>query len=158
MSYSVRRSEQAVITDIGEAFDIHPKNKQEVGKRLAKAALQVAYGQPVLGEGPVYKSMKVEGEKVILTFGNVGDGLTTSDRNRYGYVNGFSIAGADRKFVWAKAYIDGNKVVVFSEKVPNPVAVRYGWSNNPYDDNLVNSAGLLASPFRTDQWKGITEK
>ena len=67
-------------------------------------------------------------------------------------------AGADRKFVWAKAYIDGNKVVVFSEKVPNPVAVRYGWSNNPYDDNLVNSAGLLASPFRTDQWKGITEK
>lgn len=90
--------------------------------------------------------MKVEGEKVILTFGNVGDGLTTSDRNRYGYVNGFSIAGADRKFVWAKAYIDGNKVVVFSEKVPNPVAVRYGWSNNPYDDNLVNSAGLLASP------------
>ena len=95
---------------------------------------------------------------MILTYGNVGEGLTTSDRNRYGYVNGFSIAGADRKFVWAKAYIDGNKVVVFSEKVPNPVAVRYGWSNNPYDDNLVNSAGLLASPFRTDQWKGITEK
>ena len=69
---------------------------------MAKAALQVAYGQPVLGEGPVYKSMKVEGEKVILTFGNVGDGLTTSDRNRYGYVNGFSIAGADRKFVWQR--------------------------------------------------------
>ena len=158
MTLSLPKTGQAVITDIGEAFDIHPKNKQEVGKRLAKAALQVAYGQPVLGEGPVYKSMKVEGEKVILTFGNVGDGLTTSDRNRYGYVNGFSIAGADRKFVWAKAYIDGNKVVVFSEKVPNPVAVRYGWSNNPYDDNLVNSAGLLASPFRTDQWKGITEK
>ena len=91
MTRSLPKTGQAVITDIGEAFDIHPKNKQEVGKRLAKAALQVAYGQPVLGEGPVYKSMKVEGEKVILTFGNVGDGLTTSDRNRYGYVNGFSM-------------------------------------------------------------------
>lgn len=102
--------------------------------------------------------MKVEGEKVILTFGNVGDGLTTSDRNRYGYVNGFSLPELMRNLYGQRHDIDGNKVVVFSEKVPNPVAVRYGWSNNPYDDNLVNSAGLLASPFRTDQWKGITEK
>ncbi len=158
MTLRLPKTGQAVITDIGEAFDIHPRNKQDVGKRLAQAALPVAYGRETLGGGPVYRSMQIEGGRVILTFDQIGEGLSTSDHNRYGYVNGFSIAGADRKFVWAKAYIDGNRVVVFSEKVADPVAVRYGWSNNPCDDNLVNSAGLLASPFRTDSWKGITEK
>ena len=158
MTLRLPKTGQAVITDIGEAFDIHPKNKQDVGKRLAQAALQVAYEKDVFGSGPVYKTMQIEGNKAVLTFDRIGEGLSTIEKNRYGYVNGFTIAGADGKFVWAKAYIDGNKVVVFNENITAPVAVRYGWSNNPYDNNLVNSAGLLASPFRTDQWKGITEK
>ncbi len=149
---------QAVITDIGDAADIHPRNKKDVGYRLAQNALRTTYGKNILGWGPVYKSMKTDGNKIILTFDNVGKGLATADKNRYGYINGFTIAGADKKFEWAKAYIDGNNnIVVFSEKIQNPVAVRYGWSDNPYDDNLVNSDGLLASPFRTDDWKGITQ-
>lgn len=157
MTLSLPKTGQAVITDIGDASDIHPRNKKDVGIRLAKNALKVAYGKEILGAGPVYSSMKVEGDKIVLSFTNTGKGLSTKENNKYGYVNGFSIAGADKKFVWAKAYIDGDKVVVFSEKVKNPEAVRYGWSNNPHDDNLVNSDGLLASPFRTDTWKGQTE-
>lgn len=158
MTLSLPNTGQAVITDIGDAFDIHPRNKKDVGIRLAKNALKVTYGRDILGSGPAYESMKVEGDKVVLSFTNTGKGLSTKENNKYGYVNGFSIAGSDKKFVWAKAYIDGDKVVVFSEKVKKPVAVRYGWSNNPHDDNLVNSDGLLASPFRTDTWKGQTEK
>lgn len=158
MTLRLHKTGQAVITDIGEAFDIHPRNKQDVGKRLAQNALKIAYGQDVLGAGPVFESMKKEGNKIILSFSNVGKGLSTSDKNRYSYINGFTIAGSDRKFVWAQAYIHDGKVIVFNDEIKEPVAVRYGWSNNPADNNLVNSDGLLASPFRTDSWKGLTEK
>lgn len=158
MALALPKTGQAVITDIGVAFDIHPKNKKDVGNRLVQAAMNIAYGENVLPTGPVFDKATKENNRFVLTFKNTGEGLATSDKNRYGYVNGFTIAGEDKKFVWAQAYIKDNKVIVFSDKVANPVAVRYGWANNPYDDNLVNSEGLLASPFRTDQWKGLTQK
>jgi sialate O-acetylesterase len=125
---------------------------------LAQNALKVTYGKNILGEGPVYESIKIDGNKVIIKFSNTGTGISTRGKNKYGYVHGFSIAGEDKKFVWAKAYIKGDSVIVFSDMVNDPVAVRYGWAINPTEINLVNSAGLLASPFRTDKWKGITEK
>lgn len=158
MTLSLPQTGQAVITDIGEAFDIHPRNKKDVGLRLAQNALHIAYGKDTLGVGPVYDSMKKEGNKVVLSFTNTGKGLSTKEKNKYRYVNGFAIAGEDRKFIWAQAYISGDKVIVYSDQVSDPVAVRYGWGNNPFDINLVNSDGLLASPFRTDTWKGKTEE
>lgn len=158
MTLSLPNTGQAVITDIGDANNIHPRNKKDVGYRLAQSALKVVYGEDILGEGPAFESIQIKGNKVIVKFSNVGKGLTTRDKNKYGYVYGFSIAGEDKKFVWAKAYIDGKNVIVFSDEVTSPVAVRYGWADNPTEINIVNSAGLLASPFRTDTWKGITEK
>lgn len=158
MTLNLPKTGQAVITDIGEADDIHPRNKKDVGYRLALNALKTAYGKNIIASGPVYNSMQKQGDRIVLTFKNTDGGLTTKDKNKYGYVKGFSIAGADKKFVWAKAYIDGNNVVVFSDKVTNPVAVRYAWANNPDDNDLVNGYGLLASPFRTDDWPGITQK
>lgn len=148
---------QAVITDIGDAADIHPQNKKDVGYRLALNALKVAYGKNIVASGPAYDSMTKSGDKIILKFKNA-QGLASRDDNKYGYLKGFSIAGNDRKFVWAKAYVDGDKVVVFSDEVKEPVAVRYAWADNPDDNNLVNASGLLASPFRTDDWPGITQK
>ncbi|WP_423128399.1 sialate O-acetylesterase [Gaoshiqia sp. Z1-71] len=157
MTLSLPKTGQAVITDIGEAFDIHPRNKKDVGLRLAHTAMNVAYQKDVLPSGPVFEEMKRDGNRMILSFSGTGEGLSTLDKNKYGYVNGFAIAGDDQKFVWAKAYLHNNQVVVFSDEVQRPVAVRYGWANNPVEINLVNSDGLLASPFRTDTWKGITE-
>lgn len=147
---------QAVIIDIGEADDIHPRNKQDVGLRLALIAMNKDYGySDIVYQGPTYKSMQKDGNKVILTFDNVGSGLVT--KSKYGYVNGFSIAGKDKEFVWAKAYIDGDKIVVYNDKISDPVAVRYAWGNNP-DVNLYNQEGLPAVPFRTDDWDGITKR
>jgi len=147
---------QAVIIDIGEADDIHPRNKQDVGLRLALAAEKVVYGKDIVYSGPVFESMKKENGKIILSFTNTGGGLMAKDK--YGYLKGFTIAGADQKFAWAKAMIEGNKVIVFSDTIADPVAVRYAWGNNPDDANFYNKEGLPASPFRTDSWKGITEK
>lgn len=144
----------AVTIDIGDPDDIHPRNKQDVGKRLELAALKVAYNRDIVYSGPQFESMVVEGDKVRIKFSHVGAGLAIKDR--YGYVKGFSIAGADKKFVWAKGYLDGNDVVLYSEKVKNPTAIRYNWSNNP-DGNVYNKEGLPAIPFRTDNYKGITE-
>lgn len=142
----------ATAIDIGEANDIHPKNKQDVGFRLALSALKIAYGQNVVHSGPTYSSMKVAGNKVLLSFENVAEGLQDSG----GTLPGFSVSGADRKFVWAEAKIVGkNQVEVSSPLVPQPVAVRYGWANNP-EVGLWNSAKLPAVPFRTDAWPGIT--
>ncbi|RAV99250.1 sialate O-acetylesterase [Pseudochryseolinea flava] len=155
MTLSVPNTGQAVIIDIGEAFDIHPRNKQDVGYRLALAALKNSYNKNIVYSGPRYQSMKVEGNKIILSFSEKGSGLKTKDK--YGYVRGFAIAGADKKFVWAKASIEGDNIVVYSDKVANPVAVRYAWGNNPDDANLYNNEDLPAAPFRTDQWKGVTE-
>jgi len=157
MTLSLPNTGQAVITDIGDAVDIHPKNKKDVGYRLAQNALKVAYGKNILGAGPAYENMKVDDNKVILRFSNTGIGLSTRDNNKYGYLHGFSVAGDDKKFVWAKAFIEGDNVIVFSDKVAKPMAVRYGWANNPTEINLTNSDGLLASPFRTDNWQCITE-
>lgn len=146
------RSGIAVAIDIGDGADIHPKNKQEVGRRLALNALAKDYGLKVEYSGPDYKSMKVQGGKIRLAFSHIGGGLEAKgDR-----LTGFAIAGADRNFVWADAVIDGDTIVVSSPTVAEPVAVRYAWASNPIC-NLYNKAGLPASPFRTDTWPGITQ-
>ncbi|HUU20284.1 MAG TPA: sialate O-acetylesterase [Sedimentisphaerales bacterium] len=152
MTLALPNTGMAVIIDIGDANDIHPKNKQGVGKRLALWALARSYGKELVYSGPIYKSMEIEGEKIILHFDHVGGGLVAGSD---GPLKGFGIAGADRKFVWADAKIDGDSVVVSSDEVSTPVAVRYAWADNPVC-NLYNEEGLPASPFRTDDWPGIT--
>ncbi len=142
----------AVITDVGDEGDVHPKQKEPVGARLALAARSVAYGEPVVGSGPEYASMDVKGDRVVLRFKNVGAGLAAKD----GPLKGFAIAGEDRKFVNAEAEIEGDTVVVHSDKVARPVAVRFGWANYPVV-NLWNKDGLPASPFRTDDFPMITD-
>lgn len=137
----------AVTIDIGEAADIHPRNKQDVGKRLALNALAKVYAKKVPYSGPLYLSMQVMKNEAWIAFTNTDSGLNTKDS---GPLKGFMIAGADGKFVWADARIEGRRVVVRSDQVPVPVAVRYAWADNP-DCNLYNGAGLPASPFRTDQ-------
>lgn len=154
MALSLPNTGQAVAIDIGNPEDIHPRNKQDVGKRLALAAFKVAYGEKdVVYSGPTYQSMSVEGNKIRVKFANVGSGLWIKDK--YGYLRGFAVAGADKKFVWAKGYQDGNDLIVYSDAVATPVALRYDWSNSP-DGNVYNREGLPASPFRTDDWPGIT--
>ncbi|HEY8959091.1 sialate O-acetylesterase [Chitinophaga sp.] len=145
----------AVITDVGEPKDIHPKNKQDVGKRLAAVALHQTYGQDNVFSGPVYQSMQVSGNKVTLSFTSTGSGLVVKDK--YGYIRGFEVAGADKQFHYAKAFTDGNKVIVYADEVTTPVAVRYGWADDNLEDNLFNKEGFPAAPFRTDTWKGVTE-
>ncbi len=143
---------EAVIIDIGEAKDIHPRNKKDVGYRLSLAARKITYGEKdLVYSGPIYKSMQQDGQKIRLQFDHVGSGLVAKN-DRYGYLRGFAIAGADGEFLWAKAMIDGNEVVVWSEAIKKPVAVRYAWADNPDDANLYNQEGLPASPFRTDNW------
>jgi sialate O-acetylesterase len=157
MTLSLPKTGMAVTTDIGNPNDIHPTNKQDVGHRLALSALKVAYGKDdVVASGPTYKNVEFAGEKAILTFDNVGSGLMAKDK--YSYLKGFEIAGKDRKFYYAPARIEGNKIIVSHSKVPQPVAVRYGWANSPLDNNLFNADGLPAVPFRTDEWTGVTEK
>ena len=141
----VPRTGMAVITDVGEEKDIHPKKKEPVGHLLALAARAVAYGEKLEYSGPVYASMKVDGNRAILSFTHVDGGLVAKD----GDLKGFTIAGEDGKFVDAKATIEGDKVVVSSAAVARPVAVRYGWAYTP-DVNLFNKEGLPATPFRTD--------
>ena len=135
----------AVTTDVGDANDIHPARKGPVGARLALAARALAYGEKIEYSGPLFDSMKVAGNKAIISFKHAGGGLVAKD----GELKGFTIAGADKKFVPAKAEIKGNTVEVSSDQVAQPAAVRYGWANVP-DVNLFNQEGLPASPFRTD--------
>lgn len=142
----------AVTIDIGEAKDIHPRNKQDVGKRLALAAEKIAYGMDIVYSGPTYKFMKVDGDKIIITFDNVGGGLVAKG----GLLKRFAIAEKNGKFVWADAKINGNTVIVSSPEVKKPTAVRYAWSHNPDGCNLYNKEGLPASPFRTDKRKSVT--
>ncbi len=159
---SVSNTAQAVIIDIGEAEDIHPKNKQDVGYRLGLAARALAYGEDIVYSGPEYRDHSVDGGRVLLGFDHVGGGLTAVERpteapRAEGHASadrltGFAIAGADRKFVWADARILGDQVIVSSPRVPRPVAVRYAWADNPDTANLFNVEGLPASPFRTDNW------
>ncbi len=143
----VSNTGMAVAIDIGEWNDIHPTNKKDVGIRLALAACKVAYGDSkVIYSGPRYHSMKVKGNKVEISFTDVGTGLISKDGMPLKY---FAIAGEDGKFVWADAQISGDKVEVWSNAVPNPKAVRYAWADNPDGANLYNREGLPASPFRT---------
>jgi len=140
----------AVISDVGEWNDIHPLDKQTVGHRLALAAEKVAYGDAkVVASGPLYQDMKTTGNKATLTFASVGSGLVAKGG---GPLAGFTVAGADHKFVIAQARIAGGKVVVWSDQVPAPVAVRYAWADNPEGANLYNQEGLPASTFRTDDF------
>lgn len=149
----------AVITDIGAANDIHPRNKQDVGWRLAQWALHQTYGQKdLVPSGPLYKSHKVEGKTIRLSFDHVGSGLIVGKKNgleptaevKDGKLAHFSISGKDNKWVWADARIDGQTVVVESKEITEPVAVRYGFTMNPAKANLYNKEGLPAGPFRTD--------
>ncbi len=151
MTLSLPNTGMAVAIDIGDANDIHPKNKQEVGRRLALNALAKVYGRDIVYSGPIYKAMSFEGDKIRLSFDHTGSGLEA----RGGRLTGFTIAGDDKKFVKAQAVIDGNTVLVWSPQLPSPVAVRYAWADNPVC-NLYNKEGLPASPFRTDDWPGIT--
>jgi sialate O-acetylesterase len=147
MALQLPATGMAVTIDIGEAYDIHPRNKRDVGKRLAMAARHVAYGEDIVYSGPLYKSMQVDNGEVVLHFEQTGNGLVTQGDG----LRGFTIAGADRIFHKANAEIAGHKVVVSSEKVVQPVAVRYAWADNP-DGNLYNKHGMPASPFKTDSW------
>jgi sialate O-acetylesterase len=141
----------AVITDVGDKDDIHPTKKGPVGARLALAARGIAYGEKIEFSGPLYRSLEVNGDKAVLHFDHVGKGLEARD----GALKGFAICGEDRNFVWANAEIAGDTVVVSCPSVTKPVAVRYGWSDNPVV-NLWNKDGLPASPFRTDDFPMIT--
>ena len=138
----------AVIIDIGEADDIHPRNKVDVGRRLALGARKIAYGEDIVHCGPTYAGMAVENGAIRVRFDNVGGGLVACG----GDLKRFAIAGADKKFVWADAKIDGSTIVVRSDAVAEPVAVRYAWEDNPEGCNLYNEEGIPASPFRTDDW------
>jgi sialate O-acetylesterase len=141
----VPNTAMVVITDVGDPKDIHPKQKEPVGARLALAARALAYREKIVYSGPIYDGMKIDGNKIILSFKHVGAGLVAKG----GPLQGFTIAGKDQKFVKAQATIVDGTVVVHSPEVPEPVAVRYGWANYPIV-NLWNKDGLPASPFRTD--------
>ena len=141
---------QAITIDVGEATDIHPRNKQDVGARLARVARKVVYGQSVVASGPTYRRHTIQGGRVSVEFDNVAGGLVS--RGREGLVGGFAVAGADGRFVWAKAHIEDGRVVVWSDAVREPVAVRYAWADNPSTASLYNREGLPAAPFRTDTW------
>jgi sialate O-acetylesterase len=153
MTLSLPNTGEAVIIDLGEAQDIHPRNKQDVADRLARWALAKDYGININYQSPTYKSMEKQGNKIILTIDHVGGGLKAFDVPE---VKGFTIAGSDQKFVHATAKLIGkDKIEVSAEGVTDPVAVRYAWADNPVC-NLYSLEGLPLTPFRTDDWKGVT--
>ena len=136
---------EAITLDIGEADDIHPRNKQDVGRRLALAARYHKYGEDLVYAGPVYRDHAVDGQRIVVTFDHVGSGLTVRGET----LGGFAIAAADGAFVWADARLEDNTVIVSHPSVPEPVDVRYAWADNPARANLFNEEGLPAAPFRT---------
>lgn len=156
-SLSIPNTAMAVAIDLGEWNDIHPDRKKPVGDRLALAAEKIAYGENIVYSGPLYQSSTIDGDKIIISFSQTGSGLIfkSSDDSSYtsplpGNVEGgFTIAGADKKFVWAKAKIEGDKVVVWSDQIKDPKYVRYAWADFPVNPNLYNKVGLPASPFET---------
>ncbi len=153
MTLSVPNTAMAVSSDVGDAKEPHYRNKQAVGERLALAAEGTVYGRDVIHAGPVYDTMRVEGNKIRLFFRNLGGGLVAKGGDE---VRTFQIAGDDRRWVWGDARVDGDSVVVWSDRVDDPVAVRYGWMDNALAANLYNKAGLPASSFRTDDWPEAT--
>ena len=139
----------AVAIDVGEAFNIHPRNKRDVGQRLARWALGDTYGRSNVPSGPLFSRMQIEvGGRLRCFFSHAGGGLVS----QVGDLRHFAVAGKDRVFHWAMAFIDGDTIVVHNDKVPEPIAVRYAWANNPEGCNLYNNEGLPASPFRSDSW------
>jgi len=136
----------AVTIDIGEADDIHPRNKQDVGKRLALIAERIAYGQKITSQGPTFKKMERQGDTAVLTFENAEGGLVSNSPD----IGGFAIRGEIGEFVWAEAEIEGNTIRLSANSVSEPVAVRYAWADNPKAP-LYNQAGLPMVPFRTDR-------
>ncbi len=146
-SLSIPNTAMAIAIDVGEWNDVHPDRKKEVGDRLALAAEKIAYGENIVYTGPTYQSQTIEGNKIIISFTNTGSGLATND----GEVPAeFAIAGDDKKFVWGNARIEGDKIIVSSNELPNPKYVRYAWADDPVNPNLINKEGLPAAPFRTD--------
>jgi sialate O-acetylesterase len=141
----------AITIDVGDPSNVHPKNKEPVGQRLALIALAKAYGEKVEYSGPVYASMKIEGHSIRIRFTHAGALVAKN-----GPLAGFAIAGPDQHFVPAQAKIEGDSVIVHSDSVPMPVAVRYAWADDPAGANLYNAAGLPAAPFRTDHWDALS--
>ena len=156
MTLSLPNTGMCVTTDIGIPWDIHPTNKQDVGKRLAAIAFNHIYNKKMICSGPTYKSMDIKDHSITLSFNHIGTGLFTPDT--YGYIKGFEIAGQDSVFYVAKAFLKGNTVVLFTDSVVNPIAVHFGWVGNASDCNLFNKAGFPAVPFRTDEWKTVTKE
>lgn len=152
MALELPNTGMAVAIDIGDEKDIHPKNKQVVGRRLALNALAIVYNRAISYSGPMYRSMKVEDGKIRLQFSHIDGGLKINGGER---LEGFAIAGKDKKFVWGEAKIEGDEIVVWNRNITQPESVRYAWASNPVC-NLYNGAGLPASPFRTDSWEGLT--
>ncbi|GAA4300385.1 sialate O-acetylesterase [Aestuariibaculum suncheonense] len=146
-SLSIPNTAMTVNIELGEWNDIHPDNKKDVGERMALAALKVAYNEDIVYSGPLLESYEIKKSKVVISFSHTGSGLTTNDGEPLGE---FAIAGEDKKFVWANAKIDGDKVIVWSDQIDNPKFVRYAWADNPDNPNLFNKEGLPASPFRIE--------
>jgi sialate O-acetylesterase len=178
MTLKLPQSGMAVITDLGHEFDIHPTPKRPVGERLSLIARAKTYGEKIVYSGPLYKAVKMEGNRAVVTFDHVGGGLVAKemvptdirknaktgqtgagwrakDDGKDAELVGFAICGSDKKFYSAKAQIVGDTVVVSAEAVSQPVAVRYGWADHPIC-NLFNREGLPASPFRSDDFPGVT--
>ncbi len=151
MTLSQPNTGMAVAIDIGVADDIHPTNKRDVGLRLARWALADTYGKPVVKSGPLFESAVAEAGALRVRFRH-GAGLTTADGQP---PRRFALAGSDRRWHWAEARIDGETVLVSTSAVPHPIAVRYAWADNP-EATLRNGEGLPASPFRSDDWPGLT--
>ncbi|HWB92679.1 MAG TPA: sialate O-acetylesterase [Puia sp.] len=146
-SLSVPNTAMAVAIDLGEWNDLHPDRKKDVGDRLALAAEKLVYGMNIVASGPTYRSSTTEGNKIIIQFDNTGSGLITNDGEE---PQEFAIAGADKKFVWANARIEGDKVVVWNDAIKDPKYVRYAWADEPVNPNLYNKEGLPAGPFRVE--------
>ncbi|MBX2945069.1 MAG: sialate O-acetylesterase [Cyclobacteriaceae bacterium] len=144
---SVPNTAMTVNIDLGEWNDIHPDNKKDVGERMALAALKIAYRENIVHSGPIYKEATIEGNQITISFNHIGSGLITNDGET---LREFAIAGADKKFVWANAKIDGDKIIIWSDSISNPAYVHYAWADNP-DVNLYNKEGLPASPFSTEK-------
>jgi sialate O-acetylesterase len=148
-SLSIPNSGMVVTLDLGEWNDIHPLTKKPIGERLALTARKLAYGENIVSSGPIYESKQIEGKRIRIRFRETGSGLAINktDEDELMY---FAIAGKDKKFVWAKAIIEGNSVLVWNDEIHEPMYVRYAWADNPEGANLMNAEGLPASPFRTD--------
>ncbi len=156
MALKLKVTGMALAIDVGDANNIHPKDKETVGNRLELAALKKGYRKDIVYSGPMYQSMKIAGNKIEISFTKTGTGLISIDGSDE--LKAFSIAGTDKKFYWAKArIISNNTIEVWSDEVTDPVAVRYAWADNPGPVNFYNKESLPANPFRTDTWPGITK-